>query len=248
MDPLSTDTGIRGISLENRAPDLETATMPNLEDATARKISAVAHDRDHPFAKFVLEEVVAIRNSFNRFGVGAVVTGVQTGTDSAAVAIAKDLGIPLTGFAPRGYINEDGPLSAELQAKMLQPQGLFTLCDETTIGDQEKLPVGQRNKIYAERTELNAKYSSATLIINPGQLEGGTLLTVECVLRHHQPNQVFIIDPTREPERQIREAREWIRREKPLFLNIAGPRQSHSLDAGIDVFEESLKTLRGVLA
>jgi hypothetical protein len=222
--------------------------MPNLEDTTARMISTVAHDREHPFATFVKEEALGIRNAFNRYGVGVLVTGVQTGTDSAAVAIATELGIPLTGFAPRGYINEDGPLSAELQAKMLQPQGLFTLCDETTVRDQEKLPVGQRNKIYAERTELNAKYATATLIINPGQLEGGTLLTMECVLRHHKPSQVFIIDPTREPERQIREARDWISRVKPLFLNIAGPRQSHSSQAGIDVFEESLKTLRAVLA
>lgn len=248
MDPRNPDSVIRGISVEYRGVDLETERMPNLDDSTARKISAVALDRDHPFATFAKEEALAIRNACNRYGVGAIVTGVQTGTDSAGVAITKELGIPLIGFAPRGYINEEGPLSAELQAKMLQPHGPFTVCDEDTARAEENLPVGRRNRIYAERTELNAKYSSATLIINPGQLEGGTLLTVECVLRHHKPNHVFIIDPTREPERQIQEAREWISREKPLFLNIAGPRQSHSSQAGIDVFEESLRTLRALFA
>lgn len=248
MPPQQPDSSIRGKSSQNQLPDLVSGSMPNLEDATVRKISAIALDREHPFSTFTKEETRSLRNAFNRYGIGAIVTGVQTGTDSAAVAIAKELGIPLTGFAPRGYINEEGALSAELQAKMLQPNSRYTLCDAETVREQEKLPVGQRSKIYAERTELNAKYSSATLIINPGALEGGTLLTVECVLRHHQPSKVFIIDPTRESDRQMKEAREWIRREQPLFLNIAGPRQSHSSQAGLDVFEVSLKTLRGVLA
>ena len=248
MDPLSSDTVVEGTSPQREALDLKNADMPNLEDPTARIIAAVALDPAHPFASFATQERSTIRDALNRYGVGAIVTGVQTGTDAAGVAVAKELGIPLTGFAPRGFINEEGPLSPDLKAKMLQPQGLYSLCDAETVREQEKLPVGQRSKIYAERTELNAKHSSATLIINPGPLEGGTLLTVECVLRHHQSSKVFIIDPTREPERQVKEAREWIRREKPLFLNIAGPRQSDSSQAGVDVFEVSLKTLRDVLA
>jgi hypothetical protein len=248
MDPLSPDTTRRRITPDSGTPDFNTGTMPNLQDTIARMISGIALDTSHPFVQFAKQEALDIRNAFHRHGVGAIVTGVQTGADLAGVTIAKEFGIPLIGFAPRGYINEKGSIPTELQAKMLQPHGAFSLCDDITIREQEQLPVESRNKLYAERTELNAKHSSATLIINPGPLEGGTLLTVECVLRHHQPGKVFIIDPTREVERQILEAREWIIREKPLFLNIAGPRQSYSGEAGIDVFEESLKTLQRVLA
>ena len=248
MEPRSPDITVRGQFHGTEATDLKDATMPNLEDSIARTIASVALDPGHPFASFAKQETLNIRNAFNRHGVGGIVTGLQTGTDSAAVAIAGELGIPLIGFAPRGYINEDGVLPAEIQKKALQPHGAFCLCDEATVLEQEKLPVARRDKIYAERTHLNAQYSSATLIINPGKLDGGTLFTVACVLRHHQPRKVFIIDPSREYERQVREARQWIERESPLLLNIAGPRQSSSQISGIDVFGESLKTLRDVLS
>ncbi|MEY4668715.1 MAG: hypothetical protein RL518_1414 [Pseudomonadota bacterium] len=222
--------------------------MANLEDRTSRIISTVALDTTHPFSSSVRERTLDIRNAYQRYNVGAIVTGAQTGTDSAGIALAKELGIPLFGFAPRGFINEQGPLAPELQAAMREPQAPFSLCDEGTIQEQQGLPVEKRLRFYAERTELNAKYSSATLIINPEKLEGGTLLTLESALKYHPADKVFVIEQGSERERHIAEARLWLRRERPLLLNIAGPRQSEHERAGVDIFAESLKTLRAVLA
>jgi hypothetical protein len=221
--------------------------MQPVEAAKNKRASGVPMDPSHAFCSFAAKNAGRIHEAQRRYSVGVIVTGGQTGVDSAAIAFASERGIPMIGFAPRGYIKEDGLLPDSLRSTMLQPGGAFALCSESVQHEQELLPVDKRDKIYAERTELNAKYSSATLIINAGKLEGGTLFTLECVLRYHSPNKVLIIDPTRNPEEQIEQARTWIEREKPLFLNVAGPRQSYSAQCGVDVFNESLKILRAVL-
>ena len=124
---------------------------------------------------------------------------------------------------------------------MIEPGGSFSVCDDATVQQQERLPTADRDKLYAERTELNAKYSSATLISTPGKLEGGTKLTLDFVLRYHSPQKVLVVDPMIAPEEQIKEARAWLARERPLLLNIAGPRQSYSDQCGFDVCTEGLK-------
>ena|SRR6266480_576734 len=39
-----------------------------------------------------------------------IVTGAQTGVDSAAIETAIKLKLPYTGWVPRGYTNESGPI------------------------------------------------------------------------------------------------------------------------------------------
>jgi hypothetical protein len=41
--------------------------------------------------------------------IGKIISGGQTGADTAALNFAKDNGIPTGGFAPRGFMTELGP-------------------------------------------------------------------------------------------------------------------------------------------
>ena len=84
-----------------------------------------------------------------------IVSGGQTGVDRAAldVAIAKD--IPYRGWIPRGRLAEDGPIDSEKYNHLME-------CDSDD---------------YAVRTLLNVSDSDATLLLNMGTLEGGSLLT-----------------------------------------------------------------------
>jgi hypothetical protein len=59
------------------------------------------------------------------------------------------------------------------------------------------------------------------LILFEKELKGGTKLTQRFCRRHNKPHLVVRIDRP-SPD----EVRQWLAREKPVTLNIAGPRES----------------------
>lgn len=134
-----------------------------------------------------------------------IVAGGQTGVDRAALDFALENKIKCGGWCPKGRIAEDGVIPKNYPLK------------ESVSSD------------YAVRTELNVRDCDGTLILNRGELNGGTALTVEFAKKHKKP--CLIIDLTKcEDERgmfgNVLIARGWIMLNNIKVLNAAGPRES----------------------
>lgn len=131
-----------------------------------------------------------------------VISGGQTGADIAGLKAARKTGIETGGYIPKGYLTEKGT------NQYLKRFGLIQTL----------------SKDYAERTELNIRYSDGTVIFSrtdkSGNVTGtGTLLTLKIARDYDKP---FIINPS--PD----EFREWIIRNDIRTLNVAGNRESQN--------------------
>lgn len=128
-------------------------------------------------------------------------SGGQTGVDRAALDFAIAHGYMHAGWAPSGRCAEDGsiPLRYQLQ----------------------ELPEGG----YRQRNRLNVQDSDATLILNMGELTGGTLATRSFAQEMDKPHLLLQLD-----ERSLQESatrlQTWMRQHFIQTLNVAGPRES----------------------
>lgn len=129
-----------------------------------------------------------------------VVSGGQTGVDRAALDWACNHRIPHGGWCPQGRRASDGPLSAKYQLRETESAG------------------------YRQRTKLNVKDSDATLILNVGELDGGTLQTLQFAERMGKPHRVVQLDQCvpAEPADRITQ---WLIAGRINTLNVAGPRE-----------------------
>jgi hypothetical protein len=127
-----------------------------------------------------------------------IISGGQTGVDRAALDMAIELGIQHGGWCPVGRRAEDGTIDLRYKLK------------ETASED------------YGERTLFNVRDSDGTLILNTGELEGGSRFTADVAGRLDRP--ALIIDLVKPPD--INTVREWLSRNRIGTLNIAGPRES----------------------
>lgn len=99
-----------------------------------------------------------------------IVSGGQTGADQGALEAAKILGIPTGGFAPKGFLTEDGP-----DLRLRDVYGL----EEHDSDD------------WTPRTKANVRFSHGTLIF--GDVTGyGTKFTVDTCKIMGRP---YIINP-----------------------------------------------------
>jgi Circularly permutated YpsA SLOG family len=136
-----------------------------------------------------------------------IVSGGQTGADRAALDVATECGLETGGWIPKGRLAEDGPIS-------LHYGGLV----ETESSDP------------SVRTSLNVRDADATLIVSHGNLQGGSLLTLQEARQQGRP--VLHIDLAAAPQVvAATQVSEWLRRVDPSTLNVAGP--SASQDAVI---------------
>ena len=127
-----------------------------------------------------------------------IISGAQTGVDRAGLDAAMDLGIPTGGWCPAGRRAVDGVI----------PEKYNTLTET-------------KARSYSVRTGWNVRDSDATLIINAGDLEGGTELTVKYAEGQGKP---FLVAQIEDPEAS-RKLLEWLQEVKPSVLNVAGPRE-----------------------
>jgi predicted Rossmann fold nucleotide-binding protein DprA/Smf involved in DNA uptake len=126
-----------------------------------------------------------------------IVSGGQTGVDRAALDVALTLGIPCGGWCPKGRRAVDGIIS-----------------DRYPLQETE-------TSNYASRTRLNVRDSDGTLIINRGELDGGTAYTVELAAELEKPCLVVNVDNSL----AVGEIRRWLTNHQIRILNVAGPRE-----------------------
>jgi hypothetical protein len=135
-----------------------------------------------------------------RLLVRRMVSGGQSGVDRAALDWAINHRLEHGGWCPRGRRAEDGPIAMRYQ-----------LVETESVN-------------YAERTKRNVRESDATLIVNAGVLEGGSLLTQRIAAGAGKPCLVAHLDaPDRAAE--LRRILEWLGGDAFLALNVAGPRE-----------------------
>lgn len=130
-----------------------------------------------------------------------IISGGQTGADRAALDWAIAHGVPHGGWCPRGRKAEDGAIHPK-----------YNLAETESAK-------------YDARTRHNVRDSDATLIVNLGELEGGSLETLYVAERHGKPARVIQLDsaPTADA---IEALREWLLTSQAESLNVAGPRES----------------------
>ncbi len=129
-----------------------------------------------------------------------IVSGGQTGADRAALDWALQRGVAHGGWCPKGRLASDGPLPER-----------YLLRETDSAG-------------YRQRTKLNVRDSDATLILNTGVLDGGTLQTVRFAQTLGKPHFVVQLDePAQESVAQ--RIRVWLTEGQFSVLNVAGPRE-----------------------
>lgn len=129
-----------------------------------------------------------------------IVSGGQTGVDRAGLDAAMLHGIPVGGWCPAGRRAEDG-------------------CIPDCYPLQET-----KARNFAVRTRRNVKDSDGTLVLNLGELEGGTLQTVDYAQKIGKPCMVVQLDSTEHPD--VDAVINWLKMHNIKTLNIAGPRES----------------------
>lgn len=133
-----------------------------------------------------------------------IISGGQTGADRAAIDTAICLGLDYGGSIPKGRRAEDGPID--------------TKYDQMTELE---------SKNYKARTEKNVIDADATLIFTTGTPTGGTERTVKYAAKHGKA--YLLIDLNIIGMNEIVEMiNNWLLKNHPQILNIAGPRESKS--------------------
>jgi predicted Rossmann-fold nucleotide-binding protein len=136
-----------------------------------------------------------------------IISGAQSGVGRAALDAAREQGLANGGFVPKGRTAEDGMIPARYENQL-----------ETGSEDA------------AVRTRRNVETSDATLVFVSGARSPGTEATVK--FAGEMGKARLVLDLGRiTPEAATREIRDWIARERPSVLNVAGPKRSE--DAGL---------------
>lgn len=143
-----------------------------------------------------------------------VISGGQTGCDTAALRAAKTAGLETGGWAPEGFLTEDGP------APWLAEFGLT------------ELPTAS----YPARTKQNIEGSDGTLVLFSSLLgfpkTPGTRLTIQAVTAAGKPLYAVNLAGAGALPARVEEVCAWVRRERVRVLNVAGPRESKSPGIG----------------
>lgn len=131
-----------------------------------------------------------------------IISGGQTGADRAAFDFALEKGIEIGGFVPKNRMAEDGEISAKY------PNLLET-----------------RAKNPVRRTELNARYSDATIIVSHGKLTGGSKKTLQLAEKWNKPYLHLDFDEMSLDE-AVLQTKNWLESINCQELNVAGARAS----------------------
>ena len=155
-----------------------------------------------------------------------IVSGGQTGVDRGALEAAMALGLDFGGWAPHGWIAEDGTIPAQYRERM-----------------QEYPSMGGRARDYRERTKANVRDSHATLIlVDSLPLSGGTKLTEDMAVTMMKSHKVVVMSAANAKDDALKWLRQFLGMTSALVLNVAGPRESKvpGIQAKTKAFLEAL--------
>ena len=139
-----------------------------------------------------------------------IVSGGQTGVDRGALEAATALGLEFGGWAPHGWIAEDGTIPTQYRERM-----------------QEHPSMGGRARDYRERTKANVRDSHATLILMDSlPLSGGTKLTENTAVAMMRSHKVIAMSAANAKDDALKWLRQLLGMSSALVLNVAGPRES----------------------
>jgi Circularly permutated YpsA SLOG family len=141
-----------------------------------------------------------------------IMSGGQTGVDTAALEFAIETGIAHGGWVPKGRTNESGYISGRFC-------GLVEAADKRPI----------------TRTRLNIMSSDATLVITDGSPSTGTDATIRLAKLLEKP--ITIADLCAGIAEEAIATRRWLTRVNPAVLNIAGPRESEAPGIGKEAMQ-----------
>jgi Circularly permutated YpsA SLOG family len=132
-----------------------------------------------------------------------IISGGQTGADSAALDFAIWHELPHGGWCPKGRLCENGTINPQYQLK------------ETST------------KNYVQRTEKNVQDSDGTAIFTMSpKLTGGSKKTAELAAKHHKP-WIHLHRGVYEPGRLLLQ---FLAEQNIETLNVAGSRASKEPD------------------
>lgn len=149
-----------------------------------------------------------------------VISGGQTGADQGALRAARTVGIPTGGYAPQGWLTEDGP------APWLADFGLVE-CEEPG---------------YPARSAANARTADGTLWFGDWYLPSGPSALDACRL-HHKP--FLLVHRTTTLSSDVVA---WIQKHGVRVLNVAGNRESVSPGLGDRVERFLVRVFRQLAA
>lgn len=129
-----------------------------------------------------------------------IISGGQTGADRAALNFAMSRGIPHGGWCPKGRLAADGPLASAYQLEETPSEG------------------------YSQRTRWNIRDADGTLVVNTGDLSGGTAFTVRTAAKLSKPCLVIQLE-SGITHTHVLELRQWLASSGIQVLNVAGPRE-----------------------
>lgn len=134
-----------------------------------------------------------------------IISGGQTGADLGGLEAGKELGLETGGWAPKGWLTENGP-----QRDLLESYGL-KLCLEPG---------------YPARTRRNIEDSNGTVIFGyMSHNTPGSLLTLRLCRELNKPCLTLNLDGLFFKEDLL----EWIGKYHIKVLNVAGNRESRNL-------------------
>ena len=131
-----------------------------------------------------------------------LISGGQTGVDSAIIKVNQHLGIAIGGVVPKGWKTEAGPRPD------LELWGFVE-------AESDKYPV---------RTRLNVEEADATLIFATNDRSPGTEQTVNFAVAARKPH--LVVNPFAGDA--VAAIEQWLREYEPRVLNVAGNRESVS--------------------
>lgn len=139
-----------------------------------------------------------------------IVSGGQTGVDQGALEVADSLGLDFGGWAPSGWIADNGTIPVVFQQKMKE-------CPNQ----------GSNAQNYRERTKANVRDSQATLIlVERLPLEGGTKMTKAFAASIGRSHHVVDLSAGNAKVEALKWLRQFLGKVSPFVLNVAGPRES----------------------
>lgn len=129
-----------------------------------------------------------------------VISGGHSGVDLAGLDAAREAGILTGGYCPHGVLPEDEIL----------PES-YSLIELKSL-------------LSAQGTQRNVVEADGTLILNKGEVTGGTLLTKVFATEHGKPYLVVQLDAVKviKQERVL----DWLAAQEIRVLTIAGPNES----------------------